>query len=75
VITHAARILKYHVEAIEVKVWTAASDAGQPVAVRLFATADQGWECVALREKMTRTAVPSPGTMSRPARYERISMR
>merc|ERR1719506_2292427 len=52
VITHAARILKYHVEAIEVKVWTAASDAGQPVAVRLFATADQGWEGVALREKI-----------------------
>merc|ERR1719506_2670956 len=51
-ITHAARILKDHVEAIEVKVWVAASEGGSPVAVRLFATADQGWECVALREKI-----------------------
>jgi acetyl-CoA carboxylase/biotin carboxylase 1 len=51
-IYHAERILKDHVEAIEVKVWTTASDGGSPVAVRLFATADQGWECVALREKI-----------------------
>jgi acetyl-CoA carboxylase/biotin carboxylase 1 len=52
-ITHAARILKNQVEAIDVKVWTSADGAGgRPSAVRLFATADQGWECVALREQI-----------------------
>merc|ERR1719506_877745 len=40
-ITHAARILKNQVEAIDVKVWTTADGAGgRPSAVRLFATAD-----------------------------------
>merc|ERR1719506_3690929 len=55
-INHAARILKDHVEAIEVKVWTAPSSADSgPIAVRLYATADQGWECVALRETIDKS--------------------
>merc|ERR1719502_651321 len=51
-INHAARILKNRVEAIEAKVWIEDGAAGRPLAVRLFSTADQGWECVALREKI-----------------------
>merc|ERR1719487_1634049 len=49
VLSNAERLVRLNVEKVEVKVWIAGEQGTPMIPVRISATADMGWECVALQ--------------------------
>merc|ERR1719199_1612134 len=49
VFANAERLVRLNMESVEVKVWAARAQGEPMTPVRISATADMGWECVALK--------------------------
>jgi acetyl-CoA carboxylase/biotin carboxylase 1 len=49
VLSNAERLVRLNMESVEVKVWVSGQQGAPMTPVRISATADMGWECVALK--------------------------